>query len=75
MDRRDQELLDKQLHAIYRPPRPPGLVAMAAVAIFLAGLVAGSVLTHATMPAATPRIAANGTAMAFLDNGTPITRN
>ncbi len=71
MDQRDQELLDKQLRTIYQPPRQPGLVALAAVAIFLAGLIAGSMLT----PASAPRSAANGPAVAFLDNGVPTTRN
>ena len=71
MDRHDQELLDKQLRAIYRPPLQSGLAAMAIVTIFLVGVIAGAALTRAS----TPPIAANGPAIAFLDTGAAITQN
>lgn len=44
MNRRDQELLDKQMHAIYVPPRNDGVLMLAAVAVFLAGITLGSFL-------------------------------
>lgn len=44
MNRRDQELLDKQLHAIYVPPRNDGVLMLAVVAVFLAGITLGSFL-------------------------------
>ncbi len=71
MDQHDRELLDKQLRTVYRPPLQSGPLALAIVAIFLAGLTVGTVLTRASQP----QIAANGPAMAFLDNGAPVTRN
>jgi hypothetical protein len=71
MDQHDQELLDKQLRAVYQLPRQSGLIAMAIIAIFLVGMIAGNVLTYAT----DSQIAANGPAVAFLDTGAPITRN
>ncbi len=71
MDHHDQELLDKQLRGIYQPQQQSGLVAMAIIAIFLVGMIAGSVLTGA----ADSQIAASGPAVAFLDTGVPITRN
>jgi len=37
MNRRDQELLDKQLHAIYPPPRHDGVIMLGIVTVFFAG--------------------------------------
>ncbi len=71
MDQHDRELLDKQLRTVYRPPRQPGLVALAIIAIFLTDMIAGGVL----IGAADSHIAANGPAVAFLDTGAPIMRN
>jgi hypothetical protein len=70
MDRHDQELLDKQLRAIYRPPRQDGVIILAILGIFLGGMFAGSLLTADTVSTAV-----NGPALAFLDAGAPITRN
>jgi hypothetical protein len=70
MDQHDQELLDKQLRAIYQPPRQAGVVIVAILAIFLGGMIAGSLLSVETAPTA-----ANGPALAFLDAGAPVTRN
>jgi len=75
MNHHDQELLDKQLRAIYRPPRAPGLIAAAALTIFVAGLIAGNLMTRASAPQIAAQIAANGPSLAFLDTGAPITRN
>ena len=71
MDQHDQELLEKQLRATYRPPFQSGLMATAIVAIFLIGMIAGTLLTNVR----TPQVATNGPAMALLDTGAPITRN
>jgi hypothetical protein len=71
MDQHDQELLDKQLRAIYQPPRQAGVVVLAIVAIFLGGMIAGTLLSAETAPTT----AANGPALAFLDAGAPATRN
>jgi hypothetical protein len=71
MDSHDQELLDKQLRAIYQPPRQAGVVILAIVAIFLGGVIAGTLLSAETAPTT----AANGPALAFLDAGAPATRN
>ena len=71
MDAHDQELLDKQLRGIYQPPQPAGMIAMAIVAIFLVGMIAGNVLTDASSSPTT----ASGPAMALLDTGAPVTRN
>ena len=75
MDQHDQELLDKQLRSVASPPPQAGLVAMAIVAIFLIGVIAGSVLTAATASQASAPDSSSGPAVAFLDTGAPITRN
>ncbi len=53
MDRRDQELLDKQLRTI-SPPRNDGLLGLAGVAMFVAGLVLGASLFAPQKPQAAP---------------------
>jgi hypothetical protein len=42
MDRRDQELLDKQLRRFSPAPRNDGAMMLALVAVFLAGMTVGS---------------------------------
>jgi hypothetical protein len=50
MDRRDQELLDKQMRRL-TPPRNDGVIAMVLAAMFLVGMTLGSVLSeHKTEP-------------------------
>ena len=50
MDRRDQELLDKQMRRL-SPPRNEGAIAVMLAAMFLVGLALGSVLSeHKTEP-------------------------
>lgn len=44
MNRRDQELLDKQLHAIYVPPRHDGVLMLAILAAFFTGIALGGFL-------------------------------
>jgi hypothetical protein len=41
MDRRDRELLDKQLRRFDPTPRSPGTMILALVAVFLAGVTLG----------------------------------
>ena len=50
MNRRDQELLDKQMRRL-TPPRNDGVIAMVLAAMFLAGMTVGGVLSaHKTEP-------------------------
>jgi len=50
MDRRDQELLDKQMRSL-TPPRNEGFIAVLLAAMFLVGMTHGSVLSeHKTEP-------------------------
>jgi len=44
MDRRDQELLDKQMRRL-SPPRNEGVIAVMLVAMFLVGMAVGSALS------------------------------
>ncbi len=45
MDRRDQELLDKQMRRL-TPPRNSGVIVMLLAAMFLVGMTLGSVLSE-----------------------------
>ena len=45
MDRRDQELLDKQMRRL-SPPRHDGVIAVLLAAVFLVGMTLGSVLSE-----------------------------
>jgi hypothetical protein len=45
MDRRDQELLDKQMRSL-TPPRNEGFIAVLLAAMFLVGMTLGSVLSE-----------------------------
>jgi hypothetical protein len=50
MDRRDQELLDKQMRRL-TPPRNDGVIAVLLAAMLLVGMTLGSVLSaHQTEP-------------------------
>ena len=44
MDSRDRELLDKQLRRLRLPPRRDGVMILAIVGVFLAGMTAGGLL-------------------------------
>jgi hypothetical protein len=46
MDRRDQELLDKQMRRL-SPPRNDGVIAVMLAAMFVVGITIGSVLSPA----------------------------
>ena len=57
MDQRDLELLDKQMRAINHAPRRDGVVIVAVLMVFLAGMTVGGLLAA---PANEPtRVAAN----------------
>ena len=50
MDRRDQELLDKQMRRL-TPPRHEGVIALMLAAMFLVGMTLGSALSpHKSEP-------------------------
>ena len=50
MDRRDQELLDKQMRRL-TPPRHEGVIAVMLAAMFVVGMTLGSVLSpHQSQP-------------------------
>ena len=73
MDRRDQELLDKQLARFQPPPRRDGLMVLAVVGVFLAGVTADSFLFAYRSPHAIQVASSDGTmALAFFLNGTPV---
>ena len=57
MDQRDLELLDKQMRAINRAPRRDGVIIVAVLMVFLAGMTVGGLL--AGPPNAPTRVAAN----------------
>jgi hypothetical protein len=48
MDRRDRDLLNKQLGRISPPPRNEGMLILAIVAVFVVGMMAGASFFHAT---------------------------
>ncbi len=45
MDRRDRELLDKQMRML-RPPRNNGVIVVLLAAMFLVGMTLGSILSE-----------------------------
>ncbi|MFZ3359125.1 MAG: hypothetical protein WCA56_16020 [Xanthobacteraceae bacterium] len=59
MDRRDQELLDKQMHAIYVPPRHNGVLMLTILAVFFAGIALGGFLYAYTSKPGPLQIASN----------------
>jgi hypothetical protein len=60
MDRRDQELLDKQLRRVTPAPRNDGTMILAIVAVFVAGMTLGGYL--AANHSAPMQVAADDTA-------------
>ncbi len=71
-NRRDQELLDKQLRRFGRNPRSDGTLILALVAAFLAGMTVGAVAF--AFKADPARMAASATAPARPVNALPIAR-
>jgi hypothetical protein len=69
MDRRDQELLEKQLRQLNPPPRHDGMAILVLVAVLLAGIALGGIwFGHPHEPM---RIASAGTT-ATLGGGAPV---
>ena len=69
MNRHDRELLDRQMSRFQLPPRRDGVLILAMVGVFIAGLTAGGLLF--TFGNAQPTASDDGrTALAFLLNGT-----
>jgi len=60
MDRRDQELLDKQMRML-TPPRNDGAIAVMVAAMFLIGMTVGSLLSvHQSEPIQIATIGSRG---------------
>ena len=61
MNRRERELLDKQLHSIYAAPRSDGVLILAILAVFFAGIALGGFLFAYTSEPGPFRIAQSAT--------------
>jgi hypothetical protein len=61
MNRRDQELLEKQLHGLTAAPRNDGVLMLAALAVFFAGIALGGFLYAFTSEPGPIQIASNDT--------------
>jgi hypothetical protein len=59
MNRRDQELLEKQLHSTYAAPRHDGVLILAVLAVFFAGIALGGFFFGYTSQPGPLRIASN----------------
>ena len=72
MDQRDQQLLDKQLRQLYPSPRSDGVMTLAILAVFFAGMALGGFLfAYKSEPV---QIALNDATPAIsLPNGVPRT--
>jgi hypothetical protein len=71
MDSRDRELLNRQMSRFQPSPRRDGVLIVAMVGVFLAGLIAGGLLFPFGSNPSTPTASNDGkTALAFLLNGT-----
>jgi hypothetical protein len=72
MNRRDQELLDKQLHGLNLTPRSDGVMILAILAVFFTGIAIGGFLyAYTNNPV---QIAANDTVLTQPHGASPITR-
>jgi hypothetical protein len=70
MDRRDRELLDKQLGRFQPAPRSDGVMIFAVLAVFLVGMSVGGLIAEKTEPA---RIASNDTVTGlFVPGAAPV---
>lgn len=61
MNRRDQQLLEKQLHSTYIAPRADGVLILAVLAVFFAGVALGGFLFAYNAQPGPLRVAANNT--------------
>jgi len=59
MNRRERDLLDKQLHAIYAPPRSDGVLMLGILAVFFAGIALGGFLYAYTSEPGPMQMASN----------------
>ena len=68
MNRRDRELLDRQMRRFEPSSRPVGLMMLILAGVFVVGMIAGSAITSS--PQSERTVATDGrTALAFLLNG------
>jgi hypothetical protein len=73
MDQRDQELLDKQMRAISPAPRRDGVIIIAVLMVFFAGMTVGGILAEsANEPTRPTRVAMNDT-VPLQPDGLPLT--
>lgn len=73
MDRRDQQLLDRQLWGVSRhPPGNRGIFGLVALAVFCAGVAIGGLLF--TQPAKQPQISWRAAAAIVSPHGPPPVR-
>ena len=69
MNRRDRELLDRQMRRFQPSPHPVGLMMIILAGAFLVGMMAGSIIFTTQQPVQTASTDGK-TALAFLLNGT-----
>ena len=69
MNRRDQELLNRQMRRFQPPSRRDGLIIVALVAAFLAGVAASGILSFGSHSPAQPPSDDGKTVLAFFLNG------
>ena len=69
MNRRDRELLDRQMRRFQPSPHPVGLMMLILAGAFLVGMIAGSTIFTSQQPAQTASTDGK-TALAFLLSGT-----
>ena len=69
MNRRDRELLERQMRRFQPSPHPVGLMTLILAGAFLVGMIAGSILFTSQQPVQTASTDGK-TALAFLLNGT-----
>ena len=76
MDRRDKELLDRQLQHLVPSPRSDGELMLAIVGVFLIGTVVGGIIfANKTEPPVQTASNDGTAALSFFLNGTSITRH
>ena len=69
MNRRDRELLERQMRRFQPSPHPVGLMMLILAGAFLVGMIAGSIIFTSQQPVQTASTDGK-TALAFLLNGT-----
>ena len=69
MNRRDRELLDRQMRRFQPSPHPVGLMMIILAGAFLVGMIAGSIIFTSQQPVQTASTDSK-TALAFLLSGT-----